>query len=449
MLTPAEAVEITRGLVEVRDRERDRLDRIRGYLRDDVISTRTGQVPWLPSGVPPEVQRLAVVSRVNMIRYVVAARTQGMFVDGFRPARASEDLPAWDVWQGNRMDARQIGVHRAAFAYGCSYVTVLPGIAGDRSVPIMRGASPRGMTVQYGDDDDWPLYALERRHSGYRLIDDTAVHIVDVSGVDGVSYVRADVHGATFEGDAVVPVVRVRETCDLDDPVVGLVEPLIFLQDQINTTTFALLVAQHYGAFRQRYIVGWLAETEEQLLKASASKLWTFEDAPSDIQIGEFGQTDLGGHIASREATLRHMATVSQTPAHELLGQLVNLSADALAAAEASHRRALGENQTSVGEAWEQALNLAGEMMGVETDPMASVVWRDTESRSLAQVADALGKLVQMLGVPAQELWERIPGVTQQEVERWAATAAQGDAIGQLTRMLDSQSEPPADGDNG
>lgn len=44
----------------------------------------------------------------------------------------------------------------------------------------------------------------------------------------------------------------------------GIVEPLIDLQDQINITSFGLQVAQHYGAFRQRYILGWVAETEEQ-----------------------------------------------------------------------------------------------------------------------------------------------------------------------------------------
>lgn len=441
-LTPAQAVEQTRELLKIRDGEKSRLERIRSYLRDDVLSTKRGRVSWLPSGVPPEVHRLAVISRVNMIKYVVNARMQAMFVDGFRRPRESDDAPGWEVWQRNRFDARQIGVHKAALAYGAAYISVLPG----RPVPVMRGASPRKMTVVFGDDDDWPLFALEKRTGGgtsgvYRLFDNEAVYrmLVGDDSADGVTHVRTDLHGATSEGEPVTPVVRVRETDDLDDSVVGLVEPLVFLQDQINVTTFGLQVAQHYGAFRQRYILGWLAENEEQKLKASASKLWTFEDHPKDVQVGEFSQTDLKGYIESREATLRHLATVSQTPAHELLGQLVNLSAEALAAAESSHRRAVTENQTAVGEAHEQALNLAGERLGIDTDPMASVVWRDTESRSLAQVADALGKLVQMLGVPPQELWEKIPGVTQQEIERWKATAAEGDALSNLTRMLEDQ----------
>ncbi|OHV42197.1 hypothetical protein BBK14_11285 [Parafrankia soli] len=416
----------------MRDSERPRLDRIHDYLCDDPAR----RLPGLPEQAPAELHRLARISRVNMLKFVVSGRVQAMYVDGYREPRAADNVAAWDVWQRNRCDARQIGVHRAALAYGAAYVTVLPGTP----VPVLRGVSPRRMTAAYGDDDDWPKVALERTHSGWRLYDAEAVYLLEAGkGSDGLAAVGSDEHGA-----GVCPVVRMRETEDLDDEVVGVVEPLIPLQDQINITTFGLLVAQHYGAFRQRYIIGWMAEDEEAKLKASASKLWTFEDSPQEISVGEFGQTDLSGYIASREASLRHLATISQTPAHELLGELVNLSADALVAAEASHRRAVTENQTVMGEGWEQALALAGTLMGDEPDAAAEVRWRDTESRSMAQVADALGKMAQMLGVPPAELWEMLPGVSQQQVERWRAAAAEGDAFARLTSTLQRQAAPAA-----
>lgn len=47
----------------------------------------------------------------------------------------------------------------------------------------------------------------------------------------------------------------------------------------------------------------------------------------------------------------------------------------------------------------------------------SQMLWKDTESRSLAQSADALGKLAQMLGVPFEMLWERIPGWTSKDTE--------------------------------
>lgn len=354
-----------------------------------------------------------------------------------------------ETWQRNKFDARQIGVHKAGLAYGASYVTVLPG----EPVPVMRGASPRKMTVAYGDDDDWPRFALEWRRDGtWRLYDDEAVYRLAGSWDDPeqVTFLRIEMeHGARVDGERVTPVIRYKDTEDLDDEVIGEVEDLITLQDQINFTTFGLLVAQHFGAFKQRAVIGWLAETEQEKLKASASRLWTFEDHPNDVKLHEFSETDLAGYINSREASLRHLSSISQTTAHEMLGMLINLSADALASAEASKRRKITERQTVMGESHEQALGLAGELMGQEIDPMAFVRWRDTESRSLSATADALGKLVQMLGVPPQELWERVPGVSQVEVERWKAAAAEGDSLASLTALLDRQAnndqvpEPP------
>lgn len=425
MLTPQQAVDQVRSLIEVRDQERARLDLIREYLRDEQRLT------WLPQGTPAEVQRLARISRVNVLPFIVSASVQALYVDHYRTNDDVDEQPAWELWRANRLKARQIGVHRAALSYGASYVSVLPG----DPVPVIRGHSPRQMTTLWADGD-WPMWALERRSGGlWRLFDVDAVYWVGKEpGSDRLTFIQADEHGA-----GVCPVVRYLPTDDLDDPVQGDVEPHLRLQDQINLTTFSLLVAQHYGAHRQRYIIGWLAESEEQALKASAQKLWTFDEDPNNMRIGEFEQTELDGYIESREASLRHLATISQTPVHELLGQLANLSAEALAAARDSHNRKLEERKTMMGESHEQTLELGGRLAGLDIDPTAWVRWRDMEARSLAQTADALGKLVQMLGVPPEALWERVPGVTQDEVQSWKTMAAAGDSLGNLQALLDRQ----------
>lgn len=425
MLTPQQAVDQVRSLIEVRDQERARLDLIREYLRDEQRLT------WLPQGTPAEVQRLARISRVNVLPFIVSASVQALYVDHYRTNDDVDEQPAWELWRANRLKARQIGVHRAALSYGASYVSVLPG----DPVPVIRGHSPRQMTTLWADGD-WPMWALERRSGGlWRLFDVDAVYWVGKEpGSDRLTFIQADEHGA-----GVCPVVRYLPTDDLDDPVQGDVEPHLRLQDQINLTTFSLLVAQHYGAHRQRYIIGWLAESEEQALKASAQKLWTFDEDPNNMRIGEFEQTELDGYIESREASLRHLATISQTPVHELLGQLANLSAEAMAAARDSHNRKLEERKTMMGESHEQTLELGGRLAGLDIDPTAWVRWRDMEARSLAQTADALGKLVQMLGVPPEALWERVPGVTQDEVQSWKTMAAAGDSLGNLQALLDRQ----------
>ena len=431
VMSQSDALEQTKRMIEWRDAEQARLNLIRSYIRDEQ------HLSWLPSGTPNEVLRLAKMARVNVLSFIVDSSAQSLYVDGLR-SPDSGDHPAWDLWRANRMNARQIGVHRAALSYGAAYTSILPG----DPVPVIRGVSPRRMTVVYGQDDDWPMWALERRRTEkgdlWRLYDDEATYWIGNDGEAGpLEFISYEEHGV-----GVPPIVRYRESDNLDDEVVGIVEPLMRLQDQINVTTFSLLVAQHYGAHRQRYIIGWLAESEEQALKASAQRLWTFDDSPDDIKIGEFEQTQLDGYIASREATLRHLATISQTPVHELLGSLANLSAEALVAARDSHNRKLEEHRTVLGESHEQTLTLAAQQAGMTVDPSSWVRWRDMEGRALSQIADALGKFAEMLGIPKRALWERAAdaiGAQQDEVETWAAMAAEDDSIRQLTDLLNSQ----------
>jgi hypothetical protein len=227
--------------------------------------------------------------------------------------------------------------------------------------------------------------------------------------------------------------------------VVGEVEPLIEVQDQLNMTTFNLLMAQQYAAFRQRWVTGMAPPLDKdgnpvEPFRSRVDGLFVAEDA--DTKFGEFGQTDLKGYLDSRESTVRNIATISKVPPYHLLGQMVNLSAEALAAARDGLDRKTDERESLCGEGHEQTLRLCGLASGDKTaweDTAAQVVWRDTSARSLAQTVDALGKLVTMLGVPPQELWEKIPGVTQTDVARWKTTAEQGDAMGRLNGIIEKQ----------
>jgi len=185
-----------------------------------------------------------------------------------------------------------------------------------------------------------------------------------------------------------------------------------------------------------------MADTADEKVQVAANKVLTFEDP--DTRLGEFAAADLSGYIESRRDSLRNLAAISQTPAHALRGELVNLSAEALAAAEQAEQRKVTERETMFGEAWEQKLALAADVAGLETDPAAQVRWKDTEARAFAATVDALGKMATMLSIPVQELWERVPGVTQADVERWKSVAQQGDSFAQLTAMLDRQAEGAA-----
>jgi hypothetical protein len=427
-LSQDQAVEQTRIMLGWRSAESDRLERLYSYIHGKQ------QFLWLPADAPREVRRIAEMSRVNVLGLVVDSVAQSMYVDGYRAPKTEDEAPAWDIWQRNRMDARQVAVHRAGVSYDVAYATVMPG----DPVAVIRGVSPRNMTAVYGEDDDWPMWALEKRRSAvkgktlYRLYDDEAVYYIEAASDGRLTFISSEEHDA-----GVVPVVRFIAKSDLDDEFASELDALIHIQDQINLTTFGLLVTQHYGAFPHRFITGWAPASEDEKLAVRQNKWLTIEDP--DAKIGQLAAASLSGYIDSRQDSLRILAAISQTPAHALRGELVNLSAEALAAAEQAERRKITERETMFGESWEQVLALAAQIDGLEADPAAQVRWKDTEARAFAATVDGLGKLAEMLQIPVEELWERVPGVTQADVARWKEARAKGDAFSNLASLLDRQ----------
>jgi hypothetical protein len=471
LLSEEKAIELAVEGKSYHDSEREKLDIIRRYWKG-----RQALPAVIPTASPREVHVMGRIARVNVCGIVIDSLGQSMFVDGYRGKDEEQNAEVWQAWQRNRLDSRQTGIHRATSAYGAAYAVVLPGDQG----AVMRGASPRSLTAMYGEDPDWPMWALQKmdNRGSWRLLDEEGIYYLSTNGKGEFSFIASEEHGA-----GVTPVVRFldEEDLDIDDdvepiqhqpdvPMRGQVAPLMSVQDQIDLTTLGLVIAQHYSAFRQRYAIGWVAPTEKELLdqmlagpdgevdedasatadqivaarrvaqmNAAASTLWTFDENPEDLKLGEFEQTNLDGYIRSRESSIRHAAALSQTPAHELIGDLVNLSAEALAAAEAGRDRKVDERQTLLGEAHEQALWLAGRFEGKSLPDDAQVTWRDTSARAFSATVDALGKLTQMLGIPPQELWERVPGATRQDVQRWKAAAADGDSFRVLADLLERQ----------
>ena len=420
-------LEIAKHMIEWRRAEHDRLDKIHKYLRGKQPH------PFAPRGAPEDVRKLARMSRVNICKIVISALAQTLYVEGYRQENEGSDAPVWAVWQANSCDAKQSGIYRAAMAYGASYATVLPGVNG----PEIRGYSPRWMTAVYADDDDrWPLYALRaipnRNGWLYRLFDAEAVHYLESNGQGGdLKIIESEAHGI---GET--PVVRFLNEIDLDEDNDGEIEPLMDLQDQIDHTTFGLKVAEHYGAFKQRAVMGWVAANEEELLKASAQRVWAFEDP--DVKAFEFSETNLDGYLGSRESSITYAAVLSQVPAHYLLGKMINLSAEALVAAEASLIRKSKERQHSFGESQEQVLSLAAQVAGIETSEGAQVRWSDPEQRTFGAMVDALLKLRQ-LGVPVEMLFEKVPWFTQRDVERAIDLVHAGSPTDQLIALLQRQ----------
>ena len=408
-------------------------------------------VPVLPNTGTAEFRELQRRSVTPWPALVVTAVAQSLYVDGYRKEREDANAPVWDVWQLNGLDARQLAVHRGALAHGIAYVTVIPGDMRGQSVPHIRGRSARVSVAFYEDvaADEWPAYFLLGEPLDpdgglwrFKLWDETEIHTIDYDN-GTVSWIDVETHDV-----GVCPVIRYANQLDLDGRSPGEVAPLIPLAARIDQDTFDRLLVQRLGSWPVRYGTGLQQPTTDEE-KRAFQQLMTVGDflISSDPQtkFGTLAAAPLDGYINAKDADIRDLAAVSQTPPHYLLGQVANLSAEALQAAEAALSRKNEERKHSFGESHEQTLRLADEILGNAPDFSAQVRWRDMESRSLAATADALGKLAQMLGVPVQALWERVPGVTQQDIDLWKELAERDDALGGLVDQLAGGLEPSED----
>lgn len=450
-LSPNDAVALAADVLLPKWRaERAKLDRIDRWARwehDD---------PHKPRHATPEYRELAARSQAPWGDLIVSSVAQTLYVEGYRRPDAPDDVTGWEIWQANGMDGRQVALHRSVLTYGIAYGMALPGrtLTGE-PMPSMRGVSPREMIAVYDDpaNDDWPLYALRvsRRDAGFdlRLLDEEKVHRIRLSDLaEKPIYVGEQVHGV-----AVCPVVRYTNRFDLEGRSAGEVEPFIPVLGRIDQTSFDRLVVQRFASWIVRTIAGMsVTETaqatetpvEAVKLNLQVQDLLVAEDP--DTRFGSLPQTQLDGFIKAHESDLGVLAAVSQTPAFEMMGQIANLSADALAAAKASQTAKSDERKHTFGEAHEQfirlACHVAGDIDG-SSDFRAQVRWADTSIRSLAQAVDALGKMAQMLGFPPELLWSKVPGITQQDVDEAKTKVAEGGGIEAMMRELMAGQESP------
>lgn len=386
---------------------------------------------------------------------VVNAVAERLQVVGFRFDNGGSDM-AWQIWQDSCMDADSEMVQTDALVTGQSFALVQPSDDSPTGVEIT-AESPFEATVLYQPGD--------RRHriAGYKRF-----------AGDAMDYPWPAWMGATAAGQTEVlmtPDVIATWPSGGSGPeimanpagLVGMVElvpqprtwgpprseltPAAPIQDRINTTIFNRLVASDYGAFRQiwasgvkipRNVVqvtgddGTVTETVayQAPFQVGADRLLANENPAA--RFGSFAESTLAGYLNSVEQDVNQLAAITQTPPHYLLGQIANLSADAIKAAEAGLVAKVSRRSLHIGEGWEEVIRTAFRIIGhpAANDRAGEVIWKDFETRSEAQRVDALVKM-RTLGVPIEVLWARW-GATPQEIDQWRAMRAQEEAGGQL-----------------
>lgn len=382
-------------------------------------------------------------ARTNYCGIVASSVSERLQVDGFRSGSdgtAQTDAFAWQIWQANNLDADSELVHQSSVTFSETYVL----IGSDGANPVISIEDPRCVAVE--------LDPLNRRKTiaGIKTwTDDVADENRAVLYLPGsIHYFAARKPGykgqtpewretsSSFTGDAMpegnplgeLPLVRFVNRPQLDGGGLGEFEDAIDIQDRINNCTLDRLVIAKTQAYRQRWIKGIPSEDEDGNpldlpFVPGVDMLWNVDADPSEVEFGEFAQVDLRPLLEAARDDVTAFVTLTGLPPHYVAGDLVNASADALAAAEARLVAKVRARQRIFGEAWEHVIKLAARWMNVELPADTEIIWADPERKTDAQLADAAVKK-QAAGVPWHQRMEDLhyspPQIQRMETDRAA-----------------------------
>ncbi|EFL01595.1 conserved hypothetical protein [Streptomyces sp. SPB78] len=232
-----------------------------------------------------------------------------------------------------------------------------------------------------------------------------------------------------------VPIVELPNRARLHGDPVSDIKTVAPLQRTVNTQWAHLLTNSDFLALPQRVVLG-MDKPVKDLIDPASGDIIGEEDIPLDLYsrdrllwlskagagIAQFNGADLGNYLRVIEALVRHIAAQTRTPPHYLLGEMSNIAAEALTAAESGLVAKASDKQLFFGADLLEIMRLealaAGEPERAAALALGRVLWRDPQYRSEALYADALTKY-KAIGVPDEALWRMIPGVEPEQVEEW------------------------------
>lgn len=404
-------------LLPQHDTEHRKLKRIDLWLRNKP------EMPRLPRKATREHKALQEMAKDPYLALVVTTIVQTLDAERIYSSNLDKDAlaEAWLPWQRNGMEARQVPLYRDAYGLGLSYTRVLPGDLG----AVITARSPLNTYAVYQDpaNDEFPMYVLEvdgeegARRRSFSLWDEEAQHMLSFE--DGkIAYLEPREHTV-----GVSPFIRYAPYLDLLGRAPGGIEPLLPVAAKINKTSYDRLLAQHFNSWRVRTATNLDEsvsgeEAQQRKMKLAQDDILTGGEG---VQFGTLPETNLEHFIKAKEDDVEELAATSQTPI-TAFAKLINVSADGLVEARASLNAKRDEHKKAFGLSHVQTLRLAAHVEGRSEhaeDFTMRIGWADTDARTMNQAVDALGKAAQMLDVPAELLWDLIPGIDFTTAESW------------------------------
>lgn len=439
-------VGLAKAALDTMKDEKKLLDTIYDYTRGDHL------LPYAPRDTTAEIKDTQKRSITNLIPLITGYPSQVLKVEGYRrgtfgdPDKIDDDelrFPQeWLDWQRNRMDARQHLIYETALRYGRAVVLadnltgpkvridVLPA---RRTIPFFRDPAndirPEAIViVRRKPTEDIPgLIDVWDDVNFYQLSYDDGAS----DGGDFSLIAKPVPHGA--DG---CPAVRYH--CFLDDEgsVQGVVERALPGQDRMNQSVFDTNVLSRNGSFKVRYAAGLkptyrMDRNGEPVLDATGnpipepiavSQARMLVSDSKETKFGSLDETPLDGHLEAEDKAMRNLAITSQLPPHMFLGNLSNLSADALNAAEIGFRRFIGYLQSVFADSHEELLRIICELND-DTEGAESyggeVRWASISLHTFSALMDGLSKGVESLGIPREAAWSMMPEQTSGRQLAW------------------------------
>lgn len=374
--------------------------------------------------------RLDVLS-VNIPRLLVDSIAERLRITGFTDPRV------WGHWQANNMISQAATAHIETLLLGECFVAVwardgrplvtvesatqiacdLDPATGAVRAAVKRWETPEGsQAVWYGADE---------------IVRYRADHTGAMAGFKPVERIDNPMGR--------VPLVRFRNGDRLTHRGISEMLDVIPLTDALVKLVTDMLTASEYAARPRRWATG-LEVTEDRdgnpISPIPEGERMMVGESP-DIKFGQLPGADLAGYQTAINTTVRLISAVTGLPEHLLgIGGDNPTSADSIRASEAALTAKAEARQRQFGRSWTEVTQLVlAASTGLAPGSFdVAPVWADAATRSTAQEADAVTKLVQAGILPVTYALKRL-GYTDAEITEISA-ARRADALNNAAIQL-------------
>jgi len=411
----------------------------------------------------------------NWVQVVSDSPVERLTVNGVVPAGAEKaDDESWRVWQRNSLDADSqlgfLGAVNSARSFVLVWgdpdddetpqvtfedasqciVAYVPGSRRNRRAALKRWTDGgEEYATLYLPDEVWKF----QRGTLGAVDKSPQMQSVDEEFKTWLPRDMGDEPNPQPNPMGIVPMVELPNRPMLAEEPISDVAGVVPMQDAVNLLWAHLFTAADYASFPQRIVTG--AEVPEipildetgqivgsrpvDLERFAVDRVMFFTG--DNVKTTEWSAANLEAYTSVIEVAVGHIAAQTRTPQHYLVGKMANLSGDALIAAETGLVKRVEEKQIWFGQALREMFRLIALAQGnpAKANSLAGgrVLWADAESRSHAQLSDALLKLKQ-IGFPFE--WIALKyGLTPTEIVemlKMREREMQLDPMGAVTALM-------------